>query len=447
MHIRLRGFIVDRAWRTIGRNRRTLLLAVGLAVLAAALSVGTLWPKDASQVTLAQSGEARPLRPRPAADKVPHQGLNYLLALPECDADPSFALWVTTELAKYGKAVSPLAAPIAPAIAAETAPLLRASVPEGTCLSAATVGEATGWFMASADGAVYARAASVDHGRHAPETMKPGSDGAYAQAVIGSGQTSSLVVRRASLVGIVQERLVVAEFPGIAGPEDLQANADHVEGLLSLARLELAWGDTHMPAVLPDGFAPCATYARLQPAVGHVADRVTEFCDGAGDYLLTGVLQFTDGAAAERGQPVGVGTDPGRSADARGRRAVWLDRPSSVHRFLWVEGPAEFPADQLAAVLRTMPAVKLIGTQEPERGSSPAEPAHGAQDEEHPPVTLPDGPATYIVAPEDSLWTIAAAMYGDGNLWWVLRDANHISETNPMVPGQALRVPRGTWSS
>ncbi|WP_238072153.1 LysM peptidoglycan-binding domain-containing protein, partial [Rhodococcus zopfii] len=62
---------------------------------------------------------------------------------------------------------------------------------------------------------------------------------------------------------------------------------------------------------------------------------------------------------------------------------------------------------------------------------APAEPA--------PPA--PPAPRTHTVAPGDSLWAIAERIYGDGNQYQRIADANGIANPDLIHPGQVLTLP------
>lgn len=49
----------------------------------------------------------------------------------------------------------------------------------------------------------------------------------------------------------------------------------------------------------------------------------------------------------------------------------------------------------------------------------------------------------YVVVEGDSLSAIAKRLYGDGNKWRRIYDANRdvIDEEDPIYPGQRLRIP------
>ncbi len=67
---------------------------------------------------------------------------------------------------------------------------------------------------------------------------------------------------------------------------------------------------------------------------------------------------------------------------------------------------------------------------------SPAEATSGA--------TGPSGPApgsTYIVQAGDTLTTIAEQVYGDGQQFGIIAEANGITSSNPLQIGQELQIP------
>lgn len=69
---------------------------------------------------------------------------------------------------------------------------------------------------------------------------------------------------------------------------------------------------------------------------------------------------------------------------------------------------------------------------------APAEPAP-APAEPAPPA--PPAPRTHTVAPGDSLWAIAERVYGDGNQYQRIADANGIANPDLIQPGQVLTLP------
>ena len=54
------------------------------------------------------------------------------------------------------------------------------------------------------------------------------------------------------------------------------------------------------------------------------------------------------------------------------------------------------------------------------------------------------GYATYVVRPGDTLWLVAERMYGAGDRWSMLHQANRhlIADPDVIHPGQELRIPR-----
>ncbi|MCK8674050.1 LysM peptidoglycan-binding domain-containing protein, partial [Rhodococcus sp. HM1] len=48
---------------------------------------------------------------------------------------------------------------------------------------------------------------------------------------------------------------------------------------------------------------------------------------------------------------------------------------------------------------------------------------------------------THTVAPGDSLWAIAERVYGDGNQYQRIADANGIANPDLIHPGQVLTIP------
>jgi LysM repeat protein len=62
-----------------------------------------------------------------------------------------------------------------------------------------------------------------------------------------------------------------------------------------------------------------------------------------------------------------------------------------------------------------------------------------------PPPTPPPTPepTTYVVQPGDTLWRIAAKVYGDGSLWRIIFEANRdtLSDPGRIRPGQVLKIP------
>lgn len=59
------------------------------------------------------------------------------------------------------------------------------------------------------------------------------------------------------------------------------------------------------------------------------------------------------------------------------------------------------------------------------------------------PLTKPAAPRTYTVAAGDSLSKIAKKLYGDGNKWKRIFEANRDIIKNPdlIKPGQVLKIP------
>ena len=60
-----------------------------------------------------------------------------------------------------------------------------------------------------------------------------------------------------------------------------------------------------------------------------------------------------------------------------------------------------------------------------------------------PPPKSPAGIASSggTVAPGDSLWAIAERVYGDGNQYQRIADANGIANPDLIQPGQVLTIP------
>ena len=51
---------------------------------------------------------------------------------------------------------------------------------------------------------------------------------------------------------------------------------------------------------------------------------------------------------------------------------------------------------------------------------------------------------THIIMEGDRLDTIAAARYGDSNMWWLICEANpELFDFDTLTPGSALRIPYG----
>ncbi|WP_198554229.1 LysM peptidoglycan-binding domain-containing protein [Nocardioides alpinus] len=92
----------------------------------------------------------------------------------------------------------------------------------------------------------------------------------------------------------------------------------------------------------------------------------------------------------------------------------------------------------------------LVGLTLPERAVAPPQqhrPAASADHVEPAARTAPTAPDTYVVRPGDSLWSIAAAHPGQGDLdsrWRAIWQTNHgVVGDDPdlIIPGQALRLP------
>lgn len=54
------------------------------------------------------------------------------------------------------------------------------------------------------------------------------------------------------------------------------------------------------------------------------------------------------------------------------------------------------------------------------------------------------GGGIYTVRTGDTLQAIAASLYGDGNLWYRIAEANGLSGAGGLNEGQQLRLPAGT---
>jgi len=86
-----------------------------------------------------------------------------------------------------------------------------------------------------------------------------------------------------------------------------------------------------------------------------------------------------------------------------------------------------------AAVAVPQPQPRSLPTPEPR----PAETPRPFQ----PPVRQPEK-KHYIVRPGDTLWGIARREYGDGNLLYILENANPGLDANSLRPGQSLVIPQ-----
>ena len=49
---------------------------------------------------------------------------------------------------------------------------------------------------------------------------------------------------------------------------------------------------------------------------------------------------------------------------------------------------------------------------------------------------------TYTVVENDSFWTIAEKVYGNGAEYQKILDANHLTENSPIKPGEKLKIPK-----
>ncbi|NTU73740.1 LysM peptidoglycan-binding domain-containing protein [Candidatus Roizmanbacteria bacterium] len=56
--------------------------------------------------------------------------------------------------------------------------------------------------------------------------------------------------------------------------------------------------------------------------------------------------------------------------------------------------------------------------------------------------TKNDSPTTYTVKSGDSLWSIAQQVYGDGNMWSRIADANHLANPSIIHAGNVFVIPR-----
>jgi hypothetical protein len=65
-------------------------------------------------------------------------------------------------------------------------------------------------------------------------------------------------------------------------------------------------------------------------------------------------------------------------------------------------------------------------------------------DSNYQPITASDpgsAPAGYTVQDGDTLQTIAARLWGDGSMWWLIADANGLTGTETLQAGQTLQIP------
>lgn len=114
--------------------------------------------------------------------------------------------------------------------------------------------------------------------------------------------------------------------------------------------------------------------------------------------------------------------------------------------------------DRICATLEGIPQVSSVvnnmqvGPPEPaapppaEPDAAPAEPGAAANPSEAAEETGPEDEGsgrTYTVQPGDSLWKIAAEMYGDGSKYTAIFEANRGLLDNPdkIFPGQELKIP------
>ena len=78
----------------------------------------------------------------------------------------------------------------------------------------------------------------------------------------------------------------------------------------------------------------------------------------------------------------------------------------------------------------------------PAQPETPAEPEVPAQPETPAPAEPAEG-TTYVVIAGDCLWKIAAKLYGDGDRWGEIYEANKAAIKNPQMIyiGQELLIP------
>ncbi len=50
-------------------------------------------------------------------------------------------------------------------------------------------------------------------------------------------------------------------------------------------------------------------------------------------------------------------------------------------------------------------------------------------------------PSSYVVQENDTLRSVAAAVYGDANLWYIIADGNNVRNDGDLSPGQLLKIP------
>lgn len=381
----------------------------------------------------------------------PHAGLTRLTDLATCPDDPAFGVWAAGALAPYGKVIVP---PFSPADWTDVAlrtPVLRIDVPEGGCLAAASGSAAEGWFVRDAQGRILARAVSAPHDRNVPSQIvaSAAATNTYIQDLIGSGQPFSGGVVAGSVAGVINERLLVLEYPGWRVPGEGETLAYNVRQALNLARLDFPWERRFLPEQLPQGYDICSVAPKIPGQAGGTAYRVVEFCTSDGGSLLLGFLEPGDVTPPADGE-VGVGKGRGRSYARGTRNGVWFaPEPTSV-RYLWVDGPDSVGLQRLADVLASMPVLRS--------GARPADghdtPAYGEEHDGHiglgdglPEGPVPPGPTEYVVREGDSLWSIAERMYGDGRYWPLVRDANDIGSSQPLRVGVRLAIPRALTNS
>ncbi|MFN7102231.1 MAG: LysM peptidoglycan-binding domain-containing protein, partial [Pseudorhizobium sp.] len=91
--------------------------------------------------------------------------------------------------------------------------------------------------------------------------------------------------------------------------------------------------------------------------------------------------------------------------------------------------PAATPAPATPA---PAPAAEAPATQAP---------AAAAPASQEPAAAATDAPRTYVVVRGDSLWRIAVATYGEGEMWTQLAETNNLRNPNLLAIGQELELP------
>jgi len=102
------------------------------------------------------------------------------------------------------------------------------------------------------------------------------------------------------------------------------------------------------------------------------------------------------------------------------------------------DGPSE-PADFVAGVSR-----RYSGTPTSNLYRYGAATAHADFDQAYDPITPQDTrptASTYVARDGDTLQSIAAAVWGDASLWWMIAEANGLTSADAIAGGMTLSIP------